>query len=531
MKRQSVLIGAFFGFALGAPLAALMFLLSSLSGVTFAAFDLFDWISRTLPGPLVTFAIDSMISLQRAIGIDVASNSKSIERLLGTLTFVAILIIGGAVYGYFIDARESTTRRGLLAGFIVGMPLAGISWFMDSSDLTAAINAIIHLIFYLVWGAALGWVFHYYSQTGQAAIEPAAETVSTQRLNRRQFLLVLGGGAATVTVVGAGLSRLLTTSGGDGGSSVASNIPLPNADDPVVPPPGMRPEFTPIEDHYKVFITSEPPVVPEEGWVLPVHGLVNNPVELTLDQIRDDFTPIERFNTISCISGRVHTGLIGTVLWTGFSLQELLDLVQPTEDARYLIIRSEDDFHETIDLDLIRQDERLMLSYAWNREPIPDEHGFPVRVWIPDRYGMKQPKWIIDMEFSDTYEQGYWVQRGWDEDAIVRTTSAIDVIASNDLVERDGQQFVPIGGYAWAGDRGISRVEVRVDGGQWQEALLRTPLSDTTWVFWRFEWPFAEGDHTFEVRCVDGEGTPQIEQEARAHPSGSTGIHMEEESF
>jgi DMSO/TMAO reductase YedYZ molybdopterin-dependent catalytic subunit len=172
-----------------------------------------------------------------------------------------------------------------------------------------------------------------------------------------------------------------------------------------------------------------------------------------------------------------------------------------------------------------------MLCYAWNQERIPDDHGFPVRVWIPDRYGMKQPKWIIDMEFIDTYRQGYWVQRGWDEEAIIQTTSAIDIIASDDLVTRSGQQFVPIGGYAWAGDRGISRVEVRVDGGPWQEAQLRSPLSDTTWVFWRFDWPFAEGDHTFEVRCVDGEGTPQIELEGRAHPSGSTGIHLEEESF
>jgi DMSO/TMAO reductase YedYZ molybdopterin-dependent catalytic subunit len=391
---------------------------------------------------------------------------------------------------------------------------------------------LIHLLFYLAWGAALGWAVQAYAQTSnQPVMDSAVETTVVQRLSRRQFLLVLGGSAATVTVVGAGLSRLLSTSESSSGGSVASNIPLPNADDPVVPPPGMRPEFTPIEDHYKVFITSQPPVVQEEGWVLPIHGRVDNPVELTLDQIRNDFTPIDRFITISCISGRVHTSLIGTVQWTGFSLQELLDLIQPTEDARYLIIHGEDDFHETIDLDLIRNDERLMLCYAWNQEPIPDEHGFPVRVWIPDRYGMKQPKWIIDMEVSDTYQEGYWVQRGWDEEAIVKTTSAIDTIASEDLLERDGQTYVPIGGYAWAGDRGISKVEVRIDGGTWQEAQQRSPLSDTTWVFWRFEWPYAEGNHTFEVRCYDGTGELQIIEPSDAHPSGATGIHRVEESL
>lgn len=533
MKRQSGLIGAFFGLMIGAPLAAVMYLLSSLTGLSFAAFDLFDWISRTLPGPIVTFAIDSMIDLQRALGSDVAANSKSIERLLGVVTFTLILVAAGAVYGFLTEAHNSSPRKGLLAGLAIGLPLAGISLFMDSSNLAPLANAVIHLLLYLAWGAALGWSMKAYSQTGQPAQVPSpeAEAVEIRRLSRRQFLLVMGGSAATVTVVGAGLSRLLRTSEAGGGGSSISNIPLPNADDPVIPPPGMRPEFTPLEDHYKVFITSEPPVVPEEGWVLPIHGLVNNPVELTLDQIRNEFTPVDRFVTISCISGRVHTSLIGTVQWTGFSLQELLDLVQPSEDARYLIIRSEDDFHETIDLELIRNDERLMLCYAWNQESIPDEHGFPVRVWIPDRYGMKQPKWIIDMELSDTYRQGYWVQRGWDEEAIVRTTSAIDTIASGDLVQRSGETYVPIGGYAWSGDRGISRVEVRVDDGPWQEAQLRGPLSDTTWVFWRFEWPFAEGDHTFEVRTYDGAGELQIVEPSDAHPSGSTGIHRVEETF
>jgi hypothetical protein len=138
---------------------------------------------------------------------------------------------------------------------------------------------------------------------------------------------------------------------------------------------------------------------------------------------------------------------------------------------------------------------------------------------------MKQPKWIVSMELTDVENPGYWVERGWDRIAQVRATSVIDTVAVESVGTRDGQQIIPVGGIAWAGDRQISRVEVQVDGGEWQEARLRTPLSETTWVIWRYDWPFAEGDRTFRVRCFEGDGTMQIVDPADARPSGSTGIH------
>ena len=176
-------------------------------------------------------------------------------------------------------------------------------------------------------------------------------------------------------------------------------------------------------------------------------------------------------------------------------------------------------------LGLIASDERIMLCYAWDGEPIPFDHGFPLRIWLPDRYGMKQPKWITGIEVTDEYQPGYWVERSWDEVAQVKATSVIDTIAVNDIVEKDNQKLVPVGGIAFAGARGISKVEVRVDGGPWQEAQLRAPLSETTWVIWRHDWPFQEGEHTFEVRCEEADGTPQIEEKRGNRPSGATGIH------
>ncbi|MGD2158610.1 MAG: hypothetical protein PVG32_17150, partial [Anaerolineales bacterium] len=131
-------------------------------------------------------------------------------------------------------------------------------------------------------------------------------------------------------------------------------------------------------------------------------------------------------------------------------------------------------------------------------------------------------------EVTDEYREGYWVERGWDEVAQVKTTSVIDTVAVDSVYESGDQRFVPIGGIAFSGDRGISKVEVRVNGGPWQTAQLRTPLSETTWVIWRYDWPFQEGSHTFEVRCAEGDGTPQIEESTKARPDGSTGIHSRE---
>jgi hypothetical protein len=154
------------------------------------------------------------------------------------------------------------------------------------------------------------------------------------------------------------------------------------------------------------------------------------------------------------------------------------------------------------------------------------EHGFPLRIYIPDRYGMKQPKWIESIEAIDHAEDGYWVTRGWDREARMKATSVIDAVAVDMMIgQATPDTRIPVGGIAHAGARGISKVEVQVDGGEWRAAQLRTPLSDRTWVIWRYDWPFEKGKHTFTVRCFDGNGAPQILQEAPPHPSGASGLH------
>jgi hypothetical protein len=147
-----------------------------------------------------------------------------------------------------------------------------------------------------------------------------------------------------------------------------------------------------------------------------------------------------------------------------------------------------------------------------------------LRIYIPDRYGMKQPKWIVKAELIEKDEPGYWVVRGWDKTAQMKATSVIDTVATESIIQRDGRMLVPIGGIAHAGKRGISRVEVQVDDTGWAPAVLRPPLSDLTWVIWRYDWPFQPGKHLFSVRCYDGAGVKQSDVSQEPHPSGASGI-------
>jgi hypothetical protein len=234
---------------------------------------------------------------------------------------------------------------------------------------------------------------------------------------------------------------------------------------------------------------------------------------------------MHQFITLSCISNTVGGDLTGTTRWTGVSLQQLLPDLSLQPNATHLKIQSADGFFEVVALDAIRGDGRVMLTYAWDGLPLPEKHGFPLRIYIPDRYGMKQPKWIESIEATDHWEPGYWVVRGWDREARMKATSVIDTIATNMMIAKPAQGMrVPIGGIAHAGVRGISKVELRVDNGEWMPAELRTPLSGQTWVLWRYDWPMQRGKHTFTVRCFEGDGTPQIVREAPPDPSGASGL-------
>jgi DMSO/TMAO reductase YedYZ molybdopterin-dependent catalytic subunit len=538
---KKLAFGGLVGLLLTAALTAVHFLAAQLIGTSFIPYDFFNWMTRVLPGDLITFGIDLMIDTMRALGLSVVDLAKTAERGSAVLQFVGMAIALGAVVFAVVHFLKSRRPRivGLVAGAIVGLPLLTISRSVAQLEISPLLNGLWLLGSFLVWGWFLGMAYGrlYPPETVEVEVESetAAPANNVQVMDRRRFLVQLGASTAVLTVAGTGigatLARAERTRNSAGGASIASgDIVFPNANDPVMPVPGTRPEYTPVSEHYQVFLQTEPTLIEEEDWQLPITGMVDNPRMFTLQQFRDEFESFDQFVTLTCISGRVGTGLISTTKWTGASAQDVLEAVGVQPEAKYLFITSGDGFYESVDLELIRNDRRIMFCYAWDDKLLPKDHGFPLRIWIPDRYGMKQPKWITGIEVTDEYQPGYWVERNWDEVARVKATSVIDTVAVDNMGLVNGQDVIPVGGIAYAGARGIGGVEVRVDGGEWQPAQLRSPLSEATWVIWRYEWPFTEGDHLFEVRCTEADGTPQIAESQPARPDGSSGIHSYEAS-
>jgi DMSO/TMAO reductase YedYZ molybdopterin-dependent catalytic subunit len=524
-------MGALTGALLTAPLLVALQLGRQLAGLAFPPFDLFDWTARRLPGPLITFGIDSMVTGIRALRLGEISDAAKIAEQ--TLAIANSLLIGagaGAVLFGVLRWRpiaSSARRPGGVLGALVGCVLAAISWSSQAATASPLASTAWILLAYAAWGGLLGRVRDRLPGRLPAAARLAA---SAEAIDRRRFVVRLGGATALITVAGAGVSAWLATvrDAGRGGTGPtwSSTHPLPNAAANIAPVPGTRPEFTPVADHYRIDINTSPPVVREETWRLRVDGLVEQPREWSLAELEAGFEPLHQFVTLACISNPIGGTLTSTQRWTGVSLQRLLQEVRPQPLVSHLRIRSIDDFHEVIPIADVLADARIMLTYGWDGLPLPIGHGFPLRLYRPDRYGMKQPKWIQSIEAIAQDEPGYWVTRGWDREARMKATSVIDTVGVDMMLPAANQTTrIPIGGIAHAGARGIGRVEVRVDDGEWQAAALREPLSDRTWVLWRFEWPFQAGDHTFTVRCVERDGTPQIAERSSVRPSGATGLH------
>jgi DMSO/TMAO reductase YedYZ molybdopterin-dependent catalytic subunit len=270
---------------------------------------------------------------------------------------------------------------------------------------------------------------------------------------------------------------------------------LPNAGSPIAPVRGTRAEFTRLEDHYRIDTDTRAPEIDADRWRLVVGGLVDQSRSFTLAELRA-LPATHQFITLSCISNPVGGDLIGTTRWSGVSLRQLLPSLALRPSATHLKVTSADGFYEVVALETIRSEPRAMLAYDWDGVPLSIDHGFPLRLYMPDLYGMKQPKWMISIDAIDHWEPGFWVARGWDREGHVTTTAAVDaVVRRGDIVE--------VGGFAYAGARAIARVEVRADEGEWQPAQIREPISGTTWVIWRIEFHVPEGKHRFTARALE----------------------------
>jgi DMSO/TMAO reductase YedYZ molybdopterin-dependent catalytic subunit len=519
--------GAFTGLAV----VALTYLGFRLAGLPFVPFDLFDWLTRITPGALITFGIETMIKIITGLKLGpTASTAKLAENALAIIQFLVL----GAIFGGVIAAFERR-RPGRGVGF--GIAAALVGWFATifieaflGRLATGAVTSLVWLgAVYVGWGAILGRLARD-SAPGQPATPESA-------LSRRQFLYLVGAGSFTVIVSALGVSVFKAreaTAGASAGTTGSLDLAAANqTSGPAASPPdqalaarfspveGTRPEVTSNQNFYRIDIDATPPQIDESTWRLELTGLVDKPLSLSLADLRA-FPSVSQYVTLSCISNGIGGDLISTALFTGVPLKDILAEAGLHPEAKEIYIESVDGFYESVNT-ADMTDERTLLVYAMNGKPLPAAHGFPLRIYIPNRYGMKQPKWITRMEAIDYDGPGYWVDRGWSATAFPQTTSVIDAVAVEATDPKTGQ--VPVGGIAWAGDRGISKVEIEVDDGPWEAAELRSPaLSPLTWVQWRYFWAAPIGKHTVRVRAYDGKGVLQVTREAPAHPNGATGI-------
>jgi len=233
---------------------------------------------------------------------------------------------------------------------------------------------------------------------------------------------------------------------------------------------------------------------------------------------------VDVYRTLECISNDIGGDLISNGYWTGVRLADVLDRAGVKPDANALFLASADGFTSSLMLDQAR-DPSTLLVYGLNGATLPTRHGFPLRLLATGIYGMKNPKWITQIDAVSGTRPGYWQQQGWDERGIIQTMTEV-LLPANGATAPAG--VVSVGGVAFAGSRGIDRVEVSTDGGSaWAEAELLRSLGPSTWTFWRFAWqPSQAGSYTIVVRATDGLGTLQSSRRTDSFPVGATGYHQ-----
>jgi len=275
------------------------------------------------------------------------------------------------------------------------------------------------------------------------------------------------------------------------------------------------------DDFYTVSKNFFDPRVDGDSWRLQLEGLVDNPLMLSLPELRQ--LPCEvSMNTLMCISYELGDQLIGNARWGGTSLRTVLDLAGVQPEARHVVFVSADGYLESHRLEYAL-DPRVRLVWEMNGQPLPDAHGFPLRLLAPGRYGIKNPKWISRITLSLRNVLGFWPQRGWSEEARIQTMFRIDVPAGGRRTVTGNER---VQGIAFAGDRRIASIEVSIDDGQtWSPATLRDELDPLAWRFWSFDLDALPQEHLLAVRAVDGDGVPQIAEIRPALPDGATGYH------
>jgi DMSO/TMAO reductase YedYZ molybdopterin-dependent catalytic subunit len=478
-----------------------------------------------LAGVAVSQVLTGMLN-QRATPVQVVAEVV-IERTPGPVAEALIHVVGRNDKPFLVAGVTLVIiALGALAGVLTARrPLFGHAafWAMGAVALVAAMTRPDFTPFSLlplgagvvVWTALLDYL------TGLARPRP------TLAASRRRFLLNAGGVALAAVAVGVG-GRLV----GQSRAAVESSrrllrLPVTRGAVPAGAdtgaPRGLAPWRVPDVDFYRIDTALVLPAVDPDRWRLRIHGLVDQEItlgfrDLLARQITEDWV------TICCVSNPVGGDLIGNAWWSGVRIADLLREAGVRPEADAVKQTSQDGWTCGTPIEALTDGRNAMLAVAMNGEPLPVEHGFPVRMIVPGLYGfVSATKWVVDLEvtrFADF--SAYWTERGWSPLGPVKTESRIEV-------PRDGGNVstgsVRVGGHAWAQHTGIAKVEFRLDGDPWEEAELGRVPGNDTWVQWVGTVDLGKGDHRLTVRATDRSGYTQTPVRADVVPDGATGWH------
>jgi DMSO/TMAO reductase YedYZ molybdopterin-dependent catalytic subunit len=463
-----------------------------------------------------------------------ASLLLDLQPLTQALNEPLLAIMPGFVFGFLIDtlqhAGKVVEEFGLIVAMIVGLGVLGAAWAWTALRWHFQYSALVF--------AAAGWLVVVVLLLPIAGDGPfGLDSGPTTPLVWAALFAVYGvvlqlGGRPDTAPADPDRRRLLSVLPLSLGALSIGALALklaPNWYQAIFNPPegalsGRSPQLTPIENFYVVSKNlGGDPNLDGGSWRLKIGGLAGNPVTLTLQDLRA-LPATTEFVTLECISNNVGGALMSTGTFTGVSLKHLLEQVSPTAQASWAAFKAADGYTESLPLSAINSDPTILVAYGLDGQQLPGAHGYPARILIPGRYGMKGPKWLTEIELVDHERGGYWEQQGWDHNAVVKTTSRFDVPRDGEIVKMSG---VDISGVAYAGKRGIGKVEVSTDGGaSWTEALRTAPLSELTWVLWNLNWtPPKEGSYHLVVRATDGTGAVQESNSASSYPGGAMGYH------
>lgn len=471
-----------------------------------------------VPQPFKEFAIATFgeydkIALLAGLGLAVviASAIGGILQLVRPPLGVVALVIAGALSTAAIVTRAGVTPLAFLP------PVLG--------TIAGSIIMVLLVRRLRAWRASVAADRADARDAGQDADGDAP--VIAKPIGRRQFFLLAGIAGASAVIVGVASRAVSMTVASVANIRDALKLPAPKSTVTVpqgaeLDIPGLSRLFTPNKDFYRVDTALTVPTIDPSTWRLVIDGMVDQRVEMSFQDILDMGVD-EYAITLTCVSNEVGGELVGNAMWLGVPLRDVLKKAGVKSGADMVLSKSVDGYTASTPLSALTDDNLdAILAVGMNGEPLPLEHGFPVRMVVPGLYGyVSATKWLTELKVT-TFEkdEAYWTPRGYSAEAPIKFSSRIDTPKLGSAVDAGK---IPIAGVAWAQSVGIERVEVKIDEGDWTPATLSAPINEDTWVQWFLEWDATPGTHYVAVRAINKNGDLQIEERAAIAPNGSSG--------